>query len=125
MELKVKASYSLSAVDVIHYENGMVELIGKNGLNVSAQQAQEMFDFIDKLSPRPEVALTNRKNHYSFSFEAIQVIQKYKGVKALAILVYSRMSYIAAQFARSKNFKIKVFMDRDEALEWLSTFKSD
>ena len=125
MDLKIKATYSLSAVDVIHYENGMVELIGKKGLSVSAQQVQEMFDFMDSLSPRPVVALTNRKNQYSFSFAALQTIQKYRGVKALAILVYSRTSYIAAQFARSKNFQIKVFMDRDHALEWLNTFISD
>ena len=119
-EMQGLNTYHLSGVDVTHYTNGIAELFGKPGINVSAEQITAMFKLIDSLNPRPKAVMTNRKNQYSFSFEAIQVIKEYKGVKALAILTYSRTSFIAAKFARSKHFEIRVFYNaRDEAMNWL------
>lgn len=120
MKLNILGTYRLSVVDVIHYDNGLVELIGDDGITVSEENVREMFDFIATLEPRPQIALTNRRHHYSFSFDAIRFIQQYRGIKALAIVVYSRLSYLAAEFARSGHFKIRIFMDRDDAINWLS-----
>lgn len=120
MDVRILNTYHLGFVKVMHYSNGMVELIGSQGITVSADNIREMFVLFETLRPKPLVALTNRKHSYSFSFEAQREIFHYRGVvKSLAILTHSRFAYLAAKFSQAKFFDIGVFLQRAEALNWL------
>ncbi len=47
--MNVLKTYPLSAMDVGHYDNGMVELIARQGINISGARIQEMFDLFETL----------------------------------------------------------------------------
>ena len=112
-------TYRLNFGEVLHYADGLVELIADEGLVATYQDVSEMFEFFEILEPRPQAALVNRKHDYSLSFEAQRCIKAYKGVRFVAILTHSRLAYLAARFAISRFFKIGVFMDRKDAMAWL------
>lgn len=120
MEMKVLGTCRLTVLDLIHYSNGIVELIADEGVTISGENAREMFDMISSLEPKVQAALVNRKNSYSFSFEAQRELGNYRDITAVAIMTHSRIAYLAAKFAHAKYYKLRVFMDRDKALQWLS-----
>lgn len=106
-------------MDVLHYSNDIVELIADDGVTITGEHVRELFALLDRLEPKVQGVLANRLHRYSFSFEAQRELSNYQGLKAVAILTYSRIAYIAAKLHRAKYFKLRTFRDREEALQWL------
>ncbi len=125
MQAQLIKNYRLPVMNVLHYSNNIAELIADADITVSRDDAQQMLDLIGSLEPKVQGVLANRQNSYSFSFEAQLIFREYRGVKALAILTYSRLAYIAAKLHHAKYYKMRTFMQREEALHWLSEVIAD
>lgn len=107
---------------LIEHGDGLVELIADEGINVSAEMVQELFDLFRQIAPTPQFVMANRKNSYSISFRAQKLLSSYPEAKAVAVLTHSRLGMMFARFIPRTRYTLKVFMDRDAAMYWLRSF---
>ena len=67
--------------------------------------------------------LVNKTNAYSYTFDAQQTITAVPHLKAIAVLVYSKKSWLVTETLQrlpyNKRANMKKFTVREEALKWL------
>lgn len=101
----------------------LVELIPKQGLELTGQQIEEIYDYLTHESRGYCALLINRINDYSLTFDAHKKLAVHTGLVAIAYLTYSTSSAQVAEYtsklAHYARCPIKVFMDREAAIEWL------
>jgi len=119
--MEPSTNYRLSFADVVYHGDGLFEVAADNGIEVTVKMLGELTSLLDELAPRPmkRALLSNRKHSYSFSFEALPYAARLKAVDAFAIQAHSRITMVSASIFKPLNFPFQVFLDRDEAIDWL------
>jgi hypothetical protein len=122
-QVQVK-EYRLSFCTIYHRDDDIAVFEVDDGINIDATMVEEV-EALAKASAADAVAiLSNRKNSYSLSFEAMSAVANSPRLVALAIVVHSpktRMLVEAQnQFIASLNSKpIEIFSDTESAISWL------
>lgn len=112
-------SVRLSFADLYFLGDGIAEVIADEGINVSVEMYEELLEAFGAHTPKPTKLLANRKNSYSFSFQAMQFANNSNAIEAVAVLERSSISRLVSRFAKPKHYRMKSFDNRDDAIAWL------
>ncbi|MDH5376866.1 MAG: hypothetical protein OEX00_00915 [Gammaproteobacteria bacterium] len=107
---------------VIRHESGVVELLCDRDTVLSVEMLEDVLDFCTDLASGELYLLINKRNSFSFSLGAIQLLRKYDSLKALAVFSASQSTHSFLEFfmkMTSTGFELKHMEDRDAALAWL------
>lgn len=115
--------HDLPFVQLIKLAPDLVEAIVADGVEMDSAMVAQYHDWIRQHMADPCLVLVNKRNAYSYTFDAQREIGTIPQIKAIAFLTYSPISDVAtenlAEFPRSKPWRTHIFHDRDEALAWL------
>jgi hypothetical protein len=116
-------TYALSFGTATLLAPNLVEVIVNEGVEMDLVMVREYHAFINKELATPCGTLINKKNSYSFTFEAELEISNLNKIKAIAAVVYNEAGRIATEFVGAlpthKQWNMKIFNDRQAALDWL------
>lgn len=116
--------YTLPFATINILRKDIAEVIINSGVEMNKAMVNDYHTFLLTHLTSPFSLLINKKNAYTYDYDAQQIIANLPEIKALAVVVYSDMSEIA-QGALSHNLdsqttkKVDVFRDRTLALEQL------
>lgn len=103
--------------------HGLAEVIVNEGIEIDLDMVDEYHMCISEFLPDPCGILVNKKNKYTYTFEAQMNIGRMEKIKALAMVVYSDTARIASEAVMKlpppPTQNMKIFSDRDAALQWL------
>ena len=112
-------SYNLNFCDFIHYDNGILELVVHENMEVTGVMAQQILDTIASIEPKVVLALINRKNEYSLTFKANLLFAASKLVEYLAVVKYRKKKWPLKGALYPKFYHLAFFDNVHEATEWL------
>ena len=119
--------YTLSFCTVFHRDDGIAVIKVNEGIEVNAEMAKEVSDLaVRVIKGAPFALLSDRKNSYSLSFEAMSNVANIPNLVALAIVIYSDKSRLLVEtqnifISTMKKMPVKIFNDMDTASDWLRT----
>lgn len=124
-----KKVYKLSFGTIITINNHLAEVIIDEGIEMDEHLVDAYHDFLLSHLKAPFSLLINKKNSYSYTFEAQKVIANLKEIDNMAVLVGTLGSTLATKtiISLKERENIRMFVDREEALDWLNEqkFKKD
>ena len=89
----------------------------------------EYHDFLLKEMSHPFAVLINKKNSYTYTFDAQRHLGTLPELRAIAVLAYNDMTVKTTQgliaIPRDISWTIKIFNQRDVALQWLTDGDED
>ena len=115
--------HELSFGKLIQLDKDLVEVIINHEVEMDLSMVAEYHEWlINHLTP-PFMALINRINQYTYTFEAQQMLGNLSQFRAVAVVSYSSATNISvrsvAQLPRENQWNMELFSNRDKALEWL------
>ena len=115
--------YKLDYATFYNHENGIVEAIVNPDIEISGQNLLDMFSLFESMQPAVEYMISNRKNKYSFSFEAMTKFNQNKTIKAVAVVCYNRTSGFSIEKLWPKFTKLAFFDSMDDAYTWINSLQ--
>ncbi len=106
-------------------DNNIIHVKGKEGVDVTKKDFELLSNWFEKLNLEKQIIFADRSQSYSHTFEAQKFIMRKEGITAVAMYVTTPVSEELALLSKDvylKNFPVKVFTDKKEALNWLKTF---
>jgi hypothetical protein len=101
----------------------LAEVIVNEGIEMDMDMVDEYHMFVSELLAEPCGTLINKKNRYTYTFEAQLAIATLEKIKASAVVVYSETSRISTdallKLPTHLQQNIKMFSNRDAGLRWL------
>lgn len=120
---------NLSFCTIRHLDNQVCEVIVNEGIEMDATMVDEYHAYLNNYYDLPFALLINKKNNYAYNFDAQKRVADIANIKAMAVLVYRRSTEIATQalnnFKREYEWNLKIFYEREEALQWLQSEMSE
>nr|WP_321231152.1 hypothetical protein [uncultured Psychroserpens sp.] len=108
-------------INIIH--NNIAEVIINEGVVMDIDMVNQYHEFLLSNLESPFSLLINKENSYSYKFDAQLQIANLSQVKSMAVLIYNLNSEMATQILininKGNNWDIKLFKDRQVALNWL------
>lgn len=109
-------------VHIIH--NDIAEAIIDDTVIINLEKLRLFHNsLLEHFKDRHFSLLVNKKNSYTYEFEAQLRIASLKHIKKIAIIAYSQNAKLSSQILmglhKSKNWNAKMFVDREEAIDWL------
>lgn len=119
--------YKLSFGTIITINNHLAEVIIDEGIEIDEHLVDTYHDFLLSHLTAPFSLLVNKKNSYSYTFEAQKIIANLDEIDSMAVLVGTLGSTLATKTIISLKGRenIKIFVTREEALDWLNDQKSN
>lgn len=114
----------LSFAEAILLAPDLVELVIDDGVDVTAPMVDEWHEFLARHLVTPCLILVNRRNHYSYTFEAQMKVGSSPQICAVAVLAYDQQSRLIVSgmenlVPRDGRWNMAVFTERGKALDWL------
>ncbi|MCW8956905.1 MAG: hypothetical protein OQL09_08485 [Gammaproteobacteria bacterium] len=110
---------------IIKLSDDMAEVIVDEGVVIDMDMVQEYHTWIEDNLSDPCMLLVNKINPYTYTFEAQKEIATLDKIKAMAVVVYNRISEVTtrdlASFPREREWHIQIFDSRHDALSWLES----
>jgi hypothetical protein len=106
-------------------EEGIIHVKGKEGADVTGKDFEFLDKWIAKFNLKKQIIFADRTKSYSHSFDGQKKLMNVKNITALAMYVTSPIKVELTEMAKDvymKNYPVKVFTDKKEALGWLRTF---
>lgn len=105
-------------------QDNIVILEIDEGIEVTADMAEEAAFNANIHLNRPFGLLANRKYSYSLSFEAMDRLMNYQHLQAIAFVVYSLQSRLLVEMQKTLSQRIQtkpmeIFASTDAAIDWL------
>ncbi|MEM8488549.1 MAG: hypothetical protein AAF564_23580 [Bacteroidota bacterium] len=101
----------------------LAEIFINEDVKVDLQMAIECEDVMDMLMPGKYGLLLNERSAYSYTDEAESYFSEMDNLHAMAVVLTTRFTDIASKYLQSfheeVDWNMKVFYDREKALEWL------
>ena len=110
----------MNFVDFIHHDNGILEVIIHQDIEINESMALEFLNHIENIQPKVLKALVNRKNKYSYTFKATMMLAKTKIVQDVAVVKYGRLPWPLKGFFTPKFYHLAFFDDYNAGLNWLT-----
>jgi hypothetical protein len=122
-QLQVK-EYRLSFCTIYHRDDGIAVFEVDDGINIDADMVKEAEALASAVSEGPLAILSNRKNSYSLSFEAMYALATAPRVTAMAIVVHSDKTRLLVEAQNTligsiRQKPLKIFTDTESAISWL------
>ena len=115
--------HNLSFADITLLEPSIAEVIAYEGVEIDMDMVREFHNFLLSHLQAPFALLVNKKNSYSYSFEAQLSVALLKEIKAIAVVAYSDGSTSVAKSLKDMpnhtEWEMETFTDYDEALAWI------
>lgn len=104
-------------------KSNLAEVVISEGIVMDLEMVEEYHKFLLNNLIAPFSLLVNKKFSYTYTFEAQRAIANLEAINAMAIVNHHYTSAMATEVLinmnRDNNWNIKLFKQRDEALEWL------
>ncbi|WP_372755563.1 hypothetical protein [Mariniflexile sp.] len=121
-------TYKLSFGEIIVIKENLAEVIVNEGVEMNEVLIDEYHDFLLTYLKPPIFLLINKKNSYSYNFQAQRTIINLKEIEAMAVVVSSTAGLMSTEtlinINKSSNWNIQLFRDRVEALNWLNVLET-
>jgi len=117
------SNFRLSFCDVIAVCNNITETIVDENIEVDNVMIREYHNWLAAHHTTDFGILVNKKNHYSYSFDAQLEMGMIDSIKAIAVIVPDMAREIAARSILNmrirKNISFEIFYKRERAIAWL------
>ncbi|MBD3610454.1 MAG: hypothetical protein HUJ30_07880 [Gammaproteobacteria bacterium] len=111
--------YRLSFVTLYDYENGIIEAIVDDGVEINKDKFIEFIDFVNNLPSAPSGMLANRTHSYSFTFDALLSFRRNQSLRYLAEYLHDKKPNVILEAIWPRNINMQTFRKYDEAMQWL------
>lgn len=115
--------YKLSFGTIIILEEHLAEVIIHDGLVIDEVVVDLCHDFLLSYLKVPFSIVLNKKNSYSYTYEAQKVFFNLKEIQKVAVVAVTSGAFMSAEtlikISESNHLNIELFEKRDEALEWI------
>lgn len=115
--------YELSFAKIIILNDNVAEVMINEGVEMDEAMVKQYHDFLQSHLQPPIYLLINKINSYTYNFQAQMNLATIKEINAMAVVAYNRVTEIStktlASYPRSDSWNIKIFSNRNEALDWL------
>lgn len=101
------------------YDSGILETVVNQGTEIDVQEIDELKQILLSIKPQPKLILANRMNSYSLTFKAILTSRDFPHIDAVAELRPNTKINIFSGKLAPLFFKLALFTEREEAIEWL------
>ncbi len=123
-------THELSFAKINIIKKDIAEFIINNDIEINIEHVIEAEEFLAIHLVAPYSVLFNKKNTYSFNFNAQVVVGTQEQLNAVAILCYTEASRKSSEalisgIPRIVDWNVKIFSARNEALSWLETKQED
>lgn len=116
--------HTLSFGTVTLLRPDLAEVIVSEGIEMNLEMVNEYHAFVTKHLADPCGTLINKKNRYTYTFEAQLAISNLAKIKAIAVVAPSDSARIVTQtlmkLPTHTHWNLHIFPDREIALEWLN-----
>ena len=117
-------THKLSFCKINKLNDSIAEVIVNEGVEVNSDMVEEYHGWLAANLKPPYGLLINRINQYSYDFDAQIKIGDLPEIKAITVVVYSKISEAATRvlmhLPRRNRWNIEMFHERIIALEWLA-----
>ena len=115
--------YELPYAKIIILQDDIAEVIIDDEVVMDEAMVDHYHDFLRSHLSAPFSLLVNKVNSYTYDFNAQMKIGTLVEINAMAVIAYNRITKITteslASYPRSEEWNLKIFSNRDEALNWL------
>lgn len=115
--------YKLRFGEIIILKPHLAEVIITEGIEMDEKMVDEYHEFLLLMLSSPFSLLINKKNSYSYTFEAQRLIANLKEIKSMAVVIHSKVTEMATKILidinKDNDWNIKLFETREKALFWL------
>jgi len=112
----------LSFCKIIILCDDIAEVIIDDGVEMDLHMVEQYHCFLLSHLANPFSVVINRVNSYTYSFDAQMAIGTLDEINVIAIISYHRVTDIStnmvASLPREKEWKYRIFHNRDEAMNW-------
>ncbi|WP_458627492.1 DUF7793 family protein [Winogradskyella sp. PC D3.3] len=116
-------TYKLSFGSIAILKANLAEVIIDEGVVMDMKMVEQYHAFLTEKLEIPMSLLINKKYSYTYTFEAQKSIVNKDIMKTLAVVTHAYVSKLATDILinmnRDNGWNIKMFKNREEALEWL------
>lgn len=121
-------SYKLSFGTIIILQSNLAEVIVDEGVVMDEISVDEYHDFLLNNLEVPMYLLINKKNSYTYTFEAQKSIVHLDEIKSMAVITKTSGAVMSTETLINVNGNIyrniKLFQERESALIWLKKQQS-
>ena len=115
--------HELPYAKIIILQDDIAEVMINDEVKMDVEMVEHYHEFLLSHLRPPFSLLINKINSYSYDFDAQLKLATLKEINAMAVVAYNRITRITtealASYPRSEKWNLKVFSNRDEALNWL------
>jgi hypothetical protein len=108
---------------IIILQKDIAEVMINDGVEMDSKMVDQYHEFLLSHLHPPFSLLINKVNSYTYDFQAQIHLATLKEINAMAVIAYNRITKITteslASYPRSEKWNLRVFSNRDEALNWL------
>lgn len=117
--------YRLSFGYINIIEPNLAEVIIDDEVEMDEKMIDEYHEFLLAYLKSPFSLLINKQNSYTYTFEAQRMIANLNEIQAMAVITKTIITEMTTEVLinmnRDKEWNIKIFQKREEALNWLKT----
>ncbi len=118
-------TFDLSFGQITKLQNNLAEVVVDAHVEFNMDMIAEYHGWLLYHLSAPFAILINKLNPYTYTFEAQMNIANLSEIKAMAVVVYSKITEestnVLIDMPRKAQWNIRIFGNRDAALKWLQT----
>jgi len=115
--------HELPFAKIIILQDDIAEVMINDGIEMDIDMVNDYHDFLLTHLRAPFSLLINKINSYTYDFQAQIKLATLKEINVMAVVSYNRITKITtkalASYPRDSKWNLKIFSNRDKALEWL------
>lgn len=115
--------FELPFAKIIIIQKDIAEVMINEGVEMNTDMVDVYHAFLLAHLQPPFSLLVNKINAYTYDFHAQIKLATLKEINSMAVVAYNRVTHLTteslASYPRSEKWNLKIFTNRDEALEWL------
>ena len=126
IELKEKliSLHELPFAKIIILSDSIAEVIINENVEMTLAMVEHYHEFLLSHLVSPFSLLINKVNNYTYSFDAQINLATLNEINVMAVVAYTRSTKISTEYLktsvpRKKDWNLKIYSDREEALNWL------
>ena len=116
--------HELSFAKIIIISDSIAEVIINEHVEMTLAMVKQYHEFLLSHLVSPFSLLINKVNAYTYDFDAQVNLATLEEINAMAVVAYTRSTkisteYLTSSVPRTVEWKLKIYSNRDEALNWL------
>ena len=115
--------FVLPFAKIIILQDDIAEVIINNGIEMDVRMVEQYHKFLLSHLDAPFSLLINKINSYTYDFQAQIKLATLTQINVMAVVAYNHVTEVTtktlASYPRTEKWNLKIFSNRDEALDWL------